>query len=184
MPQQYSAFVNNGWSYRFNTILQSVSPLQDFFHTSMKFTPRYCKCGRWYPLQLRLWNLTKIKIQDPEYDSDTRKRKMFCLWCTVYPKKYARFCCAVLCCSYTLTDFPYPSGLLHWHCGNRPIAPVPAKQPWWIWINTSYEFIMNDCITTKKTKHNKTVCIFLGIYCINKPIARVLMAFASSTPIH
>ena len=33
--------------------------------------------------------------------------------------------------------FPYPSGLLHWHCGNLPIAPVPAKQPWWIWINTS-----------------------------------------------
>ena len=32
--------------------------------------------------------------------------------------------------------FPYPSGLLHWHCGNLTIAPVPAKQPWWIWINT------------------------------------------------
>ena len=25
---------------------------------------------------------------------------------------------------------PYPSGLLHWHCGNLTIAPVPAKQPW------------------------------------------------------
>ena len=59
--------------------------------------------------------------------------------------------------------FPYPSGLLHWHCGNLTIAPVPAKQPWWIWINTSCEFIMNDCTT--KAKHNKTVCIFLGIYC-------------------
>ena len=44
--------------------------------------------------------------------------------------------------------FPYPSGLLHWHWGNLTIAPVPAKQPWWIWINTSCEFIMNDCITT------------------------------------
>ena len=32
--------------------------------------------------------------------------------------------------------FPYPSGLLHWHCGNLTIAPVPAKQPWWISINT------------------------------------------------
>ena len=48
---------------------------------------------------------------------------------TVYPKKYAHgFCFAVLCCGYTLTDFPYPSGLLHWHCGNLTIAPVPAKQ--------------------------------------------------------
>ena len=61
--------------------------------------------------------------------------------------------------------FPYPSGLLHWHCGNLTIAPVPAKQPWWIWINTSCEFIINDCITTSKQSTIKTVCIFLGIYC-------------------
>ena len=62
--------------------------------------------------------------------------------------------------------FPYPSGLLHWHCGNLTIAPVPAKQPWWIWINTSmwihYERLHNH----NKAKHNKTVCIFLGIYCM------------------
>ena len=51
--------------------------------------------------------------------------------------------------------FPYPSGLLHWHCGNLPIAPVPAKQPWWIWINTSCEFIMNDCTTTTKQSTTK-----------------------------
>ena len=52
--------------------------------------------------------------------------------------------------------FPYPSGLLHWHCGNLTIAPVPAKQPWWIWINTSCEFIMNDCITTtSKAQQNR-----------------------------
>ena len=61
--------------------------------------------------------------------------------------------------------FPYPSGSLHWHCGNLTIAPVPAKQLWWIWINTSCEFIMNDCITTTKHSKAKTVCIFLGIYC-------------------
>ena len=134
--------------------------------------------------------------------------------------------------------FPYPSGLLHWHCGNLTIAPVPAKQPWWIWINTSCKtvhtkpqqntathtvypkkyahgfvvlcfvvviqsFIMNShevfihihqgcfagtgaivrlpqcqwskpdgdgkisqCITTTKHSKAKTVCIFLGIYCM------------------
>ena len=60
--------------------------------------------------------------------------------------------------------FPYPSGLLRWHCGNLTIAPVPAKQPWWIWINTSCEFIMHN---HNKAKHNKTVCIFLGIYCMS-----------------
>ena len=58
--------------------------------------------------------------------------------------------------------FPYPPGLLHWHCGNLTIAPVPAKQPWWIWINTSCEFIMNDCITTIKQSATKPCAYFLG----------------------
>ena len=58
--------------------------------------------------------------------------------------------------------FPYPSGLLHWHCGNLTITPVPAKQPWWIWINTSCEFIMNDCITTTKQSTTKPCAYFLG----------------------
>ena len=58
--------------------------------------------------------------------------------------------------------FPYPSGLLHWHCGNLTIVPVPAKQPWWIWLNTSCEFIMNDCITTTKQSTTKPCAYFLG----------------------
>ena len=58
--------------------------------------------------------------------------------------------------------FPYPSGLLHWHCGNLTIAPVPAKQPWLIWINTSCEFIMNDCITTTKQSTTQPCAYFLG----------------------
>ena len=58
--------------------------------------------------------------------------------------------------------FPYPSGLLHWHCGNLTIAPVPAKQPWWIRINTSCEFIMNDCITTTKQSTTKPCAYFVG----------------------
>ena len=63
--------------------------------------------------------------------------------------------------------FPYPSGLLHWHCGNLTIAPVPAKQPWWIWINTSCEFIMNDWITTTKQSTTKPCACFLG-YTVNR----------------
>ena len=58
--------------------------------------------------------------------------------------------------------FSYPSGLLHWHCGNLTIAPVPAKQPWWIWIKTSCEFIMNDCVTTTKQSTTKPCAYFLG----------------------
>ena len=58
--------------------------------------------------------------------------------------------------------FRYPSGLLHWHYGNPAIAPVPAKQPWWIWIDTSCEFIMSDCITTTKQSTTKPCVYFLG----------------------
>ena len=65
--------------------------------------------------------------------------------------------------------FTYPSGLLHWHCGNLTIAPVPAKQPWWIWINTSCEFIMNDCITTTKQSTTKPCAYFMG-YTVFFPI--------------
>ena len=65
--------------------------------------------------------------------------------------------------------FPYPSGLLHWHCGNLTIAPVPAKQPWWIWINTSCEFIMNDCITTTKQSTTKPCAYFLG-YAVHREV--------------
>ena len=83
--------------------------------------------------------------------------------CTAYPKKYAHgFCFAVLCVVIHWLIFPYPSGLLHWHCGNLTIAPVPAKQPWWIWINTSCECIMNNYITTTKQSTIKPCAYFLG----------------------
>ena len=69
--------------------------------------------------------------------------------------------------------FPYPSGLLHWHCGNLTIAPVPAKQPWWIWINTSFEFILNDCITTTKQSTTKPCAYFLGYTVCMKPFSHL-----------
>ena len=72
--------------------------------------------------------------------------------------------------------FPYPSGLLHWHCGNLTIAPVPAKQPWWIWINTSCEFIMKDCITTTKQSTTKPCAYFLG-YTVFKCIWWMITCF-------
>ena len=69
--------------------------------------------------------------------------------------------------------FPYPSGLLHWHCGNLTIAPVPAKQPWWIWINTSCEFIMNDCITTTTQSTTKPCAYFLGYTVTRAPLSYI-----------
>ena len=85
---------------------------------------------------------------------------------TVYPKKYAHgFCFAVLCCGYTLTDFPIsirPTSLALWQsndCPSASKATLMNMDKYFMWIH--YERLRNH----NKAKHNKTVCIFLGIYC-------------------
>ena len=86
---------------------------------------------------------------------------------TVYPKKYAHgFCFAVLCCGYTLTDFPISirlTSLALWQSNNCPSASKATlmnMDKYFMWIH--YERLHNH----NKAKHNKTVCIFLGIYCM------------------
>ena len=86
---------------------------------------------------------------------------------TVYPKKYAHgFCFAVLCCGYTLTDFPISIRLTSLALGQSNDCPSASKETlmnmdkYFMWIH--YERLYNH----NKAKHNKTVCIFLGIYCI------------------
>ena len=87
---------------------------------------------------------------------------------TVYPKKYAHgFCFAVLCCGYTLTDFPISirlTSLALWQsndCPSASKATLMNMDKYFTWIH--YERLHNH----NKAKHNKTVCIFLGIYCIS-----------------
>ena len=91
------------------------------------------------------------------------------LYChdTVYPKKYAHgFCFAVLCCGYTLTDFPLSirlTSLALWQsndCPSASKATLMNMDKYFMWIH--YERLHNH----NKAKHNKTVCIFLGIYCM------------------
>ena len=86
---------------------------------------------------------------------------------TVYPKKYAHgFCFAVLCCGYTLTDFPISirlTSLALWQsndCPSASKATLMNMDRYFMWIHC--ERLHNH----NKAKHNKTVCIFLGIYCI------------------
>ena len=85
---------------------------------------------------------------------------------TVYPKKYAHgFCFAVLCCGYTLTDFPISirlTSLALWQSNDCPSAgkvTLMNMDKYFMWIH--YERLHNH----NKAKHNKTVYIFLGIYC-------------------
>ena len=85
---------------------------------------------------------------------------------TVYPQKYAHgFCFAVLCCGYTLTDFPISirlTSLALWQsndCPSASKATLMNMDKYFMWIH--YERLHNH----NKAKHNKTVCIFLGLYC-------------------
>ena len=85
---------------------------------------------------------------------------------TVYPKKYAHgFSFAVFCCGYTLTDFPISirlTSLALWQsndCPSASKATLMNMDKYFMWIH--YERLQNH----NKAKHNKTVSIFLGIYC-------------------
>ena len=72
----------------------------------------------------------------------------------------------MLCCGYTLTDFPISirlTSLALWQsndCPSASKATLMNMDKYFMWIN--YERLHNH----NKAKHNKTVCIFLGIYCI------------------
>ena len=51
------------------------------------------------------------------------------------------------------STYPHPSGLLHWHWGNRMIAPEPVKQPWGMWVNKTYQSSNNNDYNQSLTKH-------------------------------
>ena len=73
----------------------------------------------------------------------------------------------MLCCGYTLTDFPISirlTSLALWQsndCPSASKATLMNMDKYFMWIH--YERLHNH----NKAKHNKTVCIFLGIYCIS-----------------
>ena len=123
-------------------------------------------CWRIYMLSLIIWLVLLC------YFSSSIE---FILCITVYPKKYAHvFCFAVLYCGYTLTDFPISirlTSLALWQSNDCPSASKAAlmnMDKYFTWIH--YERLHNH----NKAKHNKTVCIFLGIYCISLVVIHIL----------
>ena len=81
----------------------------------------------------------------------------------VYPKKYAHgFCFAVLCCGYTLTDFPISirlTSLALWQsndCPSASKATLMNMNKYFMWIH--YERLHNH----NKAKHDKPCAYFLG----------------------
>ena len=71
----------------------------------------------------------------------------------------------MLCFGYTLTDFPISIRLTSLALGQSNDCPSASKatlmnmDKYFMWIH--YERLHNH----NKAKHNKTVCIFFGIYC-------------------
>ena len=127
------------------------------FHVDKCYhNPDKCSDGITWSLWLNLHAYESVILD--------RRYRQGILWLLQYIPRNMHTVFALLCFVVVIhwLIFPYPSGLLHWHCGNLTIAPVPAKQPWWIWINTSCEFIMNDCITTTKQSTTKPCAYFLG----------------------
>ena len=120
------------------------------------------------------WNLQLYCSYNPLHEVEDRRHigltlsvcPSVCKWnrtrSTVYPKKYAHgFCFAVLCCGYTLTDFPISTRLTSlalWQsndCLSASKATLMNMDKYFMWIH--YERLHNH----NKAKHNKTVCIFL-----------------------
>ena len=71
----------------------------------------------------------------------------------------------MLCCGYTLTDFPISirlTSLALWQsndCPSASKATLMNMDKYFMWIHNKWLHNHN------KAKHNKTVCIFLGTYC-------------------
>ena len=111
-----------------------------------------------FPWQLESW-ISGRSSSKPWWPS-SRKH-------TIYHKKYAHgFCFAVLFCGYTLTDFPISTRLTSlalWQsndCPSASKATLMNMDKYFMWIH--YGRLHNH----NKAKHNKTVCIFIGIYCM------------------
>ena len=88
-------------------------------------------------------------------------------WCTVYPKKYAHGF-VVLCFVVVMQSFIMNSHevFIHIHQGCFAGTGAIIRLPQCQWSKPDGYGRISQCITTTKHSKAKTVCIFLGIYCI------------------
>ena len=96
-------------------------------------------------------------------------------WCTVYPKKYAHGfvvpCFVVVMQSFIMSSHQL---FIHIHQGCFDGTGAIVKLPQCQWSKPDGYGKISQCITTTKHSKAKSVCIFLGIYCIFKGAMRHL----------
>ena len=87
--------------------------------------------------------------------------------CTVYPKKYAHGF-VVLCFVVVMQSFIMNSHevFIHIHQGCFAGTGAIVRLPQCQWSKPDRYGKISQCITTTKHSKAKTVCIFLGIYCM------------------
>ena len=81
---------------------------------------------------------------------------------TVYPKKYAHGFVVVMQ-SFIINSH---EGFIYIHQGCFAGTGAIVRLPQWQWRKPDGYGKISQCITTTKHSKAKTVCIFLGIYCI------------------
>ena len=89
--------------------------------------------------------------------------------CTVYPKKYAHGF-VVLCFVVVMQSFIMNSHevFIHIHQGCFAGTGAIVRLPQCQWSKPDGYGIISQYITTTKHSKAKTVCIFLGIYCMSR----------------
>ena len=101
-----------------------------------------------------------------------------CLLCTVYPKKYAHGL-VVLCFVVVMQSFIMNSHevFIHIHQGCFAGTGAIVRLPQCQWSKPDGYGKISQCITTTKHSKSKTVCIFLGIYCMTCFYIKILIVF-------
>ena len=97
---------------------------------------------------------------------------------TVYPKKYAHgfvvLCFVVVTQSFIMNSHEV---FIHIHQGCFAGTGAIARLPQCQWSKPGGYGKISQCITTTKHSKAKTVCIFLGIYCIHRSSLPITLRF-------
>ena len=118
----------------------------------------------WYN---RIWNISGSRlVQKHPYIPNKVESELHWLH-TVYPKKYAHGF-VVLCFVVVMQSFIMNSHevFIHIHQGCFAGTGAIVRLPQCQWSKPDGYGKISQCITTTKHSKAKTVCIFLGIYCI------------------
>ena len=141
--------------------------------------PRSCNCSGRSEVTLRnmgMYFITNLVCELVYYPNKSRHHIYFVAYdafhpekLTVYPPKYAHGF-VVLCFVVVMQSFIMNSHevFIHIHQGCFAGTGAIVRLPQYQWSKPDGYGKIGQCITTTKHSKAKTVCIFLGIYCISK----------------